>query len=289
MLEPNANPADQSTTDTSTVGALLKRARESKQLSRQQVAEQLNLLLSQVVALEENDFGRFPGETFVRGHLRSYARLLHIDANELLRLYGGAATPRATHMQSSLKWRPVSLERKASHWRRYSGLAATMLVLAVLWGWQQHRDQTQRLSLTADNGETQELAGGIESALSSGSENALLDSVQLLPNPAVKSEAAPAANTVADAASAPAPAAEAIDQLSLLFSADCWIEIKDRDNKLIVATLKRANEKLQIEGRGPFKVLLGYAPGVSMAYNGTPVKVDVTDGRRSTRLIVGSS
>jgi hypothetical protein len=57
-----------------------------------------------------------------------------------------------------------------------------------------------------------------------------------------------------------------------------------------VATLKHADDRLQIEGRGPFKVLLGYAPGVEMAYNGAPVKVDAPPvGNRSTRLIVGNS
>ena len=110
--------------------------------------------------------------------------------------------------------------------------------------------------------------------------------MQLLPNADAKKESAPSAAN--DSTNATASANE-VDQLSLRFSADCWIEIKDRDNKLIVATLKHADEKLQIEGRGPFKVLLGYAPGVSMAYNGTPVKVDVSEGNRSTRLIVGSS
>ena len=287
MLEPSTNIADQA---VPTAGALLKQVRESKNLTREAVADQLNLLLSQVVALEENDFARFPGETFVRGHLRSYARLLNIDVNELLRIYGGApiAVQRATPLPDPVKWRPVSLEQKASHWRRYSGLGATALVLVALWSWQQHREQTQRLSLTAEGNSTQEFAGGIDSALSSGAENALLDSVQLLPNPEVKSRAAPAvAESAAEAANA--VAASDADKLSLRFSADCWIEIKDRDNKLIVATLKHADEKLQIEGRGPFKVLLGYAPGVSMAYNGAPVKVDVSEGSRSTRLIVGSS
>lgn len=290
MQEPSTNTEDQAPS----VGAMLMQSRESKGLTREAVAEQLNLLLSQVVALEENDFARFPGETFVRGHLRSYARLLNIDTKELLALYGAAPTAAicVAREQSPVKWRPVSLEQKASHWRRYSGVAATALVLVALWAWQQHRDQSQRLSLTAEGSSAQEFAGGIDSALSSGAENALFDSVQLLPNPEVKAQ--PAANSAAvdsntNAAVANVAAVPDVDKLSLRFSADCWIEIKDRDNKLIVATLKHADEKLQIEGRGPFKVLLGYAPGVSMAYNGAPVKVDVSEGSRSTRLIVGSS
>ncbi len=292
MQEPSTNIADQV---KPTAGALLRQVRESRNLTREAVAEQLNLLVSQVTALEENDFTRFPGETFVRGHLRSYARLLEIDANELLKLYGVGASvnvQRPVQAQPETKWRPVSLEQKTSRWRRYSGLGATALVLVALWSWQQHRDHAQRLSLTAEGSSSQEFAGGIDSALSSGAENALLDSVQLLPTPETRPEAAApaAAESGAETAAANAVAAAPdVDKLSLRFSADCWIEIKDRDNKLIVATLKHADEKLQIEGRGPFKVLLGYAPGVSMAYNGAPVKVDVSEGSRSTRLIVGSS
>ncbi|MFT3930512.1 MAG: DUF4115 domain-containing protein [Spongiibacteraceae bacterium] len=290
MQEPSANIADQALT----VGAMLMQSRESRGLTREAVAEQLNLLLSQVVALEENDFARFPGETFVRGHLRSYARLLGIDTNEVLSLYGGASADVrcVSPTPSAVKWRPVSLNQKASHWRRYSGVAATALVLVALWAWQQHRDQSQRLSLTAEGSSAQEFAGGIDSALNSGAESALFDSVQLLPNPEVKSEpvaTSAVAENNTDTAAASVAAVPDVDKLSLRFSADCWIEIKDRDNKLIVATLKHADEKLQIEGRGPFKVLLGYAPGVSMAYNGAPVKVDVSEGSRSTRLIVGSS
>jgi len=289
MLELNINVADKATSAAPTAGALIKQARERNGLTREAVAGQLNLLLSQVVALEEDDFARFPGETFVRGHLRSCARLLKIDASELLRAYGGGSVPsanRAPQAGAHVQWRPVSLDHQASRWRRYSGLAATVLVLVTLWAWQQHRDRAQRQSLTADGG-VHELAGGIDSALNSGAENALLDSVQLLPNsPDTKSEIAPAA--AENNANSTATVVD-IDKLSLRFSADCWIEIKDRDNKLIVATLKHADEKLQIEGHGPFKVLLGYAPGVSMAYNGTPVKVDAAEGNRSTRLIVGSS
>jgi hypothetical protein len=36
-------------------------------------------------------------------------------------------------------------------------------------------------------------------------------------------------------------------------------------------------------------VLLGFAPGVEMAYNGRPVDIEVPSGARAARLIVGSS
>jgi len=294
MLEPSGNASmdDMANDKSNTPGSLLRQARESAGLTCESVAEQLNLLPPLVTALEEDRYDQFPGEIFAKGHLRAYARLLKLNPDDVLRVYRGSSQPAAPSTllgKRDANWRPVSLNRRASYWRRYSGIAATALVLAALWGWQQHRDQGQMLSLTA---QTSSELGGIDSALNSDTESALFDSVQLLPT-----QPAPTPTTSADKPGTDAVAGDAakevvtadIDKLSLRFSADCWIEIKDRDNKLLLATLKHADEELQLEGRGPFKVLLGYAPGVAMAYNGTPVKVDVPEGSRSTRLIVGSS
>ena len=276
-----------------TAGDLLRQGRERAGLTREAVAKRMNLTLPQVVALEENDCGRFPGQTFVKGHQRSYARLLGLDIESVLqtRHRADASKSAAAATQTEFTWKPVSLTAASSHWRRYSGLAAACAVFVALWAWQQHRDHSQVLSLTAV---TSDSLGGIDSALNSDAESALMDSVQLLPTVPVQTAIGTQTSTqqVAAASSpspAQSPAAGDADKLSLRFTADCWIEIKDRDNRVLVAALKHADEQLQIEGRGPFRVLLGYAPGVVMAYNGAPVKVDVAEGSRSTRLIVGSS
>ena len=277
-----------------TAGDILQQQRERAGLSREAVADRLNLTQSQVAALEKNDFSPFPGETFVKGHLRTYARLLKLDCDAVLRAYKGAqprqsSAPVAPEARP-FTWKPVSLEAKPSAWKRYSGLGLAFMLLLGLWGWQQQRDRSQLMSLTAATTDT---LGGIDSALNNAADDALMNSVQLMPSLA-SAPSAPAAQGAGQTSTSPATSAPTEqrvegDSLSLRFTADCWIEIKDRDNRLLVATLKHANEQLQIEGRGPFKVLLGYAPGVVMAYNGAPVKVDVVEGSRATRLIVGSS
>lgn len=294
MVEPsgNARMEEQANNESNTPGGLLRQERVRAGLTCEAVAEQLNLLPSLVHALEDDRYQQFPSEMFAKGHLRAYARLLKLNPDAVLSRYRGdfqQTSPSTLLGQRDARWRPVNLNQRVGHWRRYSGIAATVFVLVALWGWQQHRDHGQMLSLTA---ETASELGGIDSALNNDGESALLDSVQLLPT----TPATPAQSPTADIRRAPnvadtaaVAAADDADKLSLRFSADCWIEIKDRDNKLLVATLKHADEQLQLEGRGPFKVLLGYAPGVAMAYNGTPVKVDVPEGSRSTRLIVGSS
>jgi cytoskeleton protein RodZ len=75
-------------------GAALKKARESAGLSIEQVAEKLFLLESVVSSLEKDCYDRIRGETFVRGYMRNYARLLGLDDQEILGRY--AARRRAS-------------------------------------------------------------------------------------------------------------------------------------------------------------------------------------------------
>ncbi len=293
-----------------TPGYKLRIARERAGLTREAIAAQLNLLLSQVVALEDDRYQCFPAETFIKGHLRSYARLLKIDVDEILHAYYLLNPPtRPERKKIGVASQPQRLDVKQSHRRSYVGVAGICLVVLALWGWQQRREHVQLLSLNA--GSVAALPGGMESALSGGADAALMDSVQMVPatksadttpallagnNLATQSTATPvtanhiAAATSSTTSTSASSTSVATDRLSLHFSADCWVEVKDRDDKVLIATLKHADDRLQIEGRGPFKVLLGYAPGVEMAYNGAPVKVDAPPpGNRSTRLIVGNS
>lgn len=289
-----------------TAGQLIRQARERAGLTREQLAAQVNLLGHQIDALEGDRHDRLPGAMFVRGYLRNIARVLKLDEASLQaawQRHSGAAAPAATMRANASEglppMRPISLERHSSV-RRHWGIGAAALVVAGLWGWQQHEQGSGSAlsSLTPQLGEGgAEKLGGIEDALSGNEQTRLLDSVELLPVPKTEAPAPQSALAAAGQNATQQPpgtgdtqvVTASGDQLSLRFSADCWVEIKDRDNRVLVAALKHANEKLQLEGRGPFRVLLGFAPGVEMAYNGTPVNIEVPQGSRSTRLIVGSS
>lgn len=65
-------------------GAKLRAAREAQSLSIEAVAQQLKLAPRQVQALENDDYGRLPGRTFVRGFSRNYARFVHLDPDAVL-------------------------------------------------------------------------------------------------------------------------------------------------------------------------------------------------------------
>ena len=58
-----------------------------KGLTVGEVADHLRLGADVIEDLETDDYSRLPGSTFVKGYLRSYARLLDLDGEELV---GGA-------------------------------------------------------------------------------------------------------------------------------------------------------------------------------------------------------
>ena len=66
------------------VGMTLREARERLGMSVHDVAERIKFAPRQVEALEANDFAHLPEAAFLRGFVRSYARVLHLDEVALI-------------------------------------------------------------------------------------------------------------------------------------------------------------------------------------------------------------
>lgn len=105
-------------------GERLRAAREAAGLSVSEVAEELQLLQSFVRALEQNSHERIRGDTFVRGYLRNYARLLGIDADEVLSRLRVASPAGKTEKRAGVA--------KRDRWRGASGAGRVGMVLALL-------------------------------------------------------------------------------------------------------------------------------------------------------------
>ena len=110
-----------STSLASTAGAQLRAAREALGLSQEIVAQQLKLAPRQVRAIEEDDYARLPGRTFVRGFVRNYARLVHLDPGSVMaglpRVEGTSPLDRPSLTAAS---RPMAELPVASNVRRNS-------------------------------------------------------------------------------------------------------------------------------------------------------------------------
>lgn len=79
----------------------------------------------------------------------------------------------------------------------------------------------------------------------------------------------------------------ASDQLSLAFDEDSWVEVEDARGDLIHAELGSSGESYVVHGQAPFSIVIGYAPGVRVAFNGDPVALPPHTRQTVARLVVG--
>jgi cytoskeleton protein RodZ len=100
------------------------------------------------------------------------------------------------------------------------------------------------------------------------------------PAAAVPATTAPAAATVptpAPVAAAPvsapvtAPPAAAAGVLKMHAQAESWVEVRDRDGRVIVQRTLAAGESVAADGVPPFRVTVGNASGTQVEFRGQPV------------------
>ncbi len=105
------------------LGKKLKNAREERGYSIEQVARDTNIARRFIVALEEETFDEFPGDTYLLGFLRNYSEYLGLDPGQMSSLY--------KNMQ--IQERPVPMEELIENKKGPSKqLLIAVLLAAVL-------------------------------------------------------------------------------------------------------------------------------------------------------------
>ncbi|MGR4039044.1 DUF4115 domain-containing protein [Pseudomonas sp. JDS08PS003] len=99
--------------------------------------------------------------------------------------------------------------------------------------------------------------------------------------------AAAPANALSPAAVAPATPAAGSAQVQIQFSADCWAQVIDGNGKILLSALKRKGEAVDVSGKPPFAVRLGYARGAQISYNGQAVDIAPFTSGETARLKLG--
>ncbi|MDQ7075057.1 MAG: DUF4115 domain-containing protein [Gammaproteobacteria bacterium] len=88
MKDYDSEAFDGDSLNSAPLGQRLRSAREGTGLGIEEVASLLNLEESLIRALEDEDYEVLPSPIFIRGYLRAYAKLLRLDGNELIEVYG---------------------------------------------------------------------------------------------------------------------------------------------------------------------------------------------------------
>jgi cytoskeleton protein RodZ len=232
-----------------TLGDRLRSGRRARALSREQAAQALHLEESLLAALEEERFAAVGAPVFVRGHLRSYARLLGLDEDAILAAYRSAdpsseLTPRiARERERPLESRPGPLALAA---------AAAVVVLAVV-AWLLTGDEPAPAPPVAQPPPAAAVAPP--------------------PVPAPVAEpAVPAAVAAPAAGDLPAPAVVTVApagsvRVEFTFTEDSWIRV-GADGRWLADGVEKAGSTRVIDAVPPVEVTLGNAAGVRLRVDG---------------------
>ncbi|HDS6849891.1 TPA: cytoskeleton protein RodZ [Enterobacter cancerogenus] len=149
-------------------GVRLRNAREQLGLSQQAVAERLCLKVSTVRDIEEDKAPADLASTFLRGYIRSYAKLVHIPEEELLPMMEKQAPVRAAKVAPMQTFSLGKRRKKRDGWL----MSFTWLVLFVVvgltgaWWWQNHKAQQEEITTMADQSSAELNQSGNDNAQS---------------------------------------------------------------------------------------------------------------------------
>tara|TARA_R110000787_G_scaffold33475_16_gene87539 strand:- start:2646 stop:3512 length:867 start_codon:yes stop_codon:yes gene_type:complete len=263
-------PAPQSEASISSPGRAIREARERAGMSIDELGSRTRLSRPTLEAMETDAFERLLEPVYVRGYYRKCARILEIPEEPLIDAYEALYTPPPKVVPARLRLAP-SGDLNASPRSGSKLLVIVPILAAVLLGvfWLMRQAPTQ-----SGLGQSVTLIDPENSSVVISDAMPPIDDV-----PEVTESVESIDQTVADSAAAvsPPPAVEAAPvgtALQLEFKELSWARIEDASGKNLLSGVISAGETRTLDGKPPYAVFLGNAPGVKVQFGG--IDIDVT-------------
>lgn len=288
------------------VGATLREAREGLGMSVYDIAERIKFAPKQVEALEANDFERLPKATFLRGFVRSYARVLQLDEAALIAALPSEPSPQNPARQQAVDVSfPSLLAARRINVMWLAGALCVALVLG-LFVWASDGEPLQKPSEVVVEAvplpmpESSASAVAAPPALSTEPEAPKIAEPRKVEEKVVKTQIAavpapvpaiPAGSSVAPAATIKPPVAlEMLKRrpLHFVFSGAAWIEVIDVNGDVLLSRSNLGGTEKWIGGprRAPYDVSIGNPGNVRMYYKGKEIDLSAYAGMDTARLKV---
>ncbi len=263
------------------VGAGLREVRERLGWKLVDVAEALRIRLPYLDAIERGDLAALPGPAYQTGFVRSYAQILGLDSEEILRRFRAEGLGHAPKAELSFL-APVP-DRGVP-----TGAIALVGVVVVLVGyglWYLHTAHERRLAMTVPS---------VPAELAPLATPPQPPAPKPVPAPAPAPTPAPATVTAPNApqppaatqatASSPPPAAQgqspalpqpatpaaAAQGKTIVALADSWIEVRDATGNILFSKVLHAGQSWPVPQEAGLTMTAGNAGGTAVAENGKP-------------------
>jgi cytoskeleton protein RodZ len=290
------NNTPQTTEASETVGEILRNKREEIGLSLDEITEKLNLDSNLIELLENNDFEKFKVETYLKGYLRAYSKLLGIDGDRIIKLYKESNPEKEPEILPDVKPKKQKNSSDRSV-KLFSYIIGLSIVLSMLIWYQKnitikpdannnnignielnknnkingvdtsykiitHSDYWQ---WPIDNIPDRYRDSGENDNSKSVKNEKIKDNIKenVIQEEVLETEESPIYETQQSA-----------DTVVLNLRGDSWIEIYDREGNRLFLDLARSGKNYIINGDSPFDILLGAANEVSVEFNGSLVNIE---------------
>ena len=253
------------------VGQQLRRAREAAGVTVDDVVHALHLERKIILDIEADDHPALGATVFLRGYLRSYARYLQLNEDEVL---AGLqlAEPEPDEFRTHSARKEVKLGISLINF-----LLWVMVGLVVVIG-----------LIYVSIGDEPEPA----EELDKGEFVAPLDDVVVEPEPEelLRSDATATANQAELPVEPQVPELPPGYTFSFSFTDECWVEVSDAENRLLY-DLKKPGDTVDVTGRPPINIFLGNVRGVSMQIDGRDFAIpgSTRGGSNTARFTVSAT
>lgn len=273
-------------------GSLLAAARKQQKRTVEEIADELNLSVTQIRTIESDQSEGLPEPTYVRGYIRSYARLLNLDVEEVLEHYLNANWQKGARLDDMPRDIGSADDTRRRGFITPFKVIVTLLILGAL-GYLAFSGQLSRLiSSEPQTASTPATTSSPASTTSSSTENtvdtSLLASEQNQVNDSLDTDnALQQSDTVQDdinpqeagtidsqvAAQSSSVESPAENTLTLNFTDTSWIDVRDGDGERLAYKSYAKGELLTVSSATPMSVFIGNAKAVSADLNGQPYDI----------------
>lgn len=308
--------------DTQSPGEILRESRLAHDWSIDDLCAETKLSGKSVNALENNAFNELSQPIFAGGYYRQCAKVLDIDSERMMAAYaawGGQKTSAQTAAPVTMDVVPEDVT--PPNWRVFAAIGAIVLLVIVgaIFVFMPNTNSDDSATAEADNSDTAgvmtdgqaasdtgnaTVGSGNSSATSNGrpAGSASQDtdtSLRVSPEPSSGADTntgrrsggrnvndtlgidREAERRRREAETAPEPQVEP-NHLVVTFTDRSWVDIRDAGDSRLLRGIFEAGDTHEFDAAAPYRITLGYAPGVDMTIGGQDVDIKSQTSSNST-------
>jgi len=247
-------------------GKALSAARKKKRLRYKKLSSELNIDESYLVALEKDNFELIPGgEAYVKGFLRSYAKKLDLNPDEIIQIYSSTREKPSIKISGNL-----GLQEKKDNINLRKYLLVTIIIffisLVIFLGFPAKQNKQALQSFKEDKStllseKFEDQSKAIPSAPSD-------DLDKIIPRLDVSRELSDIGSGVLSPPKVDKPIKPAISKQNITFIKvydDCWLEVFSENERLLYILARAGEEYIFEEDR--LKIIAGNFKNIEISFN----------------------